>query len=128
MADLTKHAEHSLKPFQGELPSGEVERVGTRYRSVGAIPNDKHHSNEVGGAASVSHEHLVLRADDALGAFSNTYVPRPVGSSTELSCTLVFPPLKPPMSLAEPIQFPLLGKRDVRERLQLLKTRVEATP
>lgn len=126
VADLTKHAEYSPQPFQVELLSGEVGKVGTRYRSVGAIPNDKHHSNEVEVVESVPHERFVLRADDALGAFSNTYVLRPVGSGTEVSYTLVFPPLKPPMSLVVPVLFPLVGKRDIRKRLQLLKEKVES--
>jgi hypothetical protein len=75
----------------------------------------------------VTNERFVLRADDDLGAFMNTYVLRPSGSGTELSYTLVFPPLKGAAAMAVPILFPLVGKRDIRKRLQLLKAKVEST-
>jgi uncharacterized protein YndB with AHSA1/START domain len=127
IADLTKHPEYSPKPFEVELVSGETGKVGTRYRSVGAIPNDKHHSNEVEVVEAVTNERFVLRADDDLGAFMNTYVLRPSGSGTEVSYTLEFPPLKGVERLAVPILFPLVGKPDIRKRLQLLKAKVEST-
>jgi uncharacterized protein YndB with AHSA1/START domain len=128
VADLTKHPEYSPKPYEVELVSGEPGKVGTRYRSVGAIPNDKHHGNEVEVVESVPNERFVLRADDDLGAFMYTYVLRPAGSGTEVSHTLVFPPLKGAPAMAVPILFPLVGKRDMRKRLQLLKAKVESTP
>ena len=127
VADLTKHPEYSPKPFQCELVSGEPGKVGTRYRSVGAIPNDKHHSNEVEVVESVPNERFVLRSDDELGAFTNTYVLRPVGSGTEVSHTLVFPPLKGLPAMVVPILFPLVGKKDMAKRLQLLKAKVESS-
>lgn len=126
IADLTKHPQYSPKPYEVELVSGETGKVGTRYRSVGAIPNDKHHSNEVEVVESVPNERFVLRADDALGPFMNTYVLRPSGSGTELTYTMVFPPLTGAAALAVPVLFPLVGKRDIRKRLQLLKARVES--
>lgn len=127
IADLTRHAEYSPKPYQVELVSGEVGKVGTRYRSVGAVPNDKHHSNEVEVEESQPPERFVLRADDALGSFRNTYVLQPFGGGTELRYTIVFPPMKGAAALAVPILFPLVGKRDIRKRLQLLKAKVEST-
>jgi uncharacterized protein YndB with AHSA1/START domain len=128
LADVTKHGEYSPKPFSAELVTGDPGKVGTRYKSVGVIPNDKHHSNEVEIVEAVPGERLVLRSDDELGAFTNTYVLRPAGGGTELTWTLAFPPLKGAPALAVPILFPLVGKRDMRKRLQLLKAKVESTP
>lgn len=128
VADLTKHPEYSPKPYEVELVSGETGKVGTRYRSKGAIPNDKHHSNEVEVVESVPTERFVLRADDDMGPFTNTYVLRPTGSGTEVSYTLVFPPLKGMAALMVPVFFPLWGKPDIRKRMQLLKAKVESTP
>ena len=126
IADVTKHGEYSPKPFSAELQSGEVGKVGSRYKSVGAIPGDKNHGNEVEIVEAVPNERLVLRSDDELGAFSNVYVLRPSGSGTEVVWTLTFPPLKLPMSMVVPILFPLVGKKDMRKRLALLKAKVEA--
>jgi uncharacterized protein YndB with AHSA1/START domain len=128
VADLTKHPEYSPKPYEVELVSGETGKVGTRYRSVGAIPNDKHHGNEVEVVESVPGERFVLRADDDLGPFLNTYVLRPAGNGTEVSYTIVFPPLKGMAAVMVPIVFPLYGKPDMRKRMQLLKAKVESTP
>ena len=126
VADVTKHTEYSPKPFTAELVAGETSKVGSRYRTTGWIPNDKNHANEVEVVEAVPNERLVLRADDPLGPFTNTYVLRPVGAGTEVSWTMVFPPLSFPMSVMAPILFPLVGKPDGRKRVQLLKAKVEA--
>ena len=126
IADVSKHGEWSPKEFSAELVSGEPGKVGSRYRSVGWIPNDKHHANEVEIVESVPHERIVLRSDDDLGAFTNTYLLRPAGTGTEVAWTLAFPPLKFPMSVMAPLLFPLVGKPDGRKRVQLLKSKVEA--
>jgi uncharacterized protein YndB with AHSA1/START domain len=127
VADVTKHGEYSPKPFQAELVSGEAGKVGSRYRSVGWIPNDKNHSNEVEVVEAVPNERVVLRSDDELGAFTNTYVLRPVGNGTEVSWTMQFPQLKFPLSVVAPLLFPLVGKPDGRKRVQLLKKAVESS-
>lgn len=123
---MSKHGEYSPRPFQAELSSGEVGKVGSRYRSVGWIPNDKHHANEVEVTEAVPHERVVLSAADPLGTFTNTYVLRAVEAGTQVAWTMTFPPLKFPMSVMAPILFPLVGKPDGRKRVALLKAKVEA--
>ena len=127
IADLTKHGDYSPGAFTAELVSGEPGTVGTRYRSVGVIPGDKQHSNEVEVVEAVPNERLVLRSEDKLGHFTNSYVLRPSGTGTEVSHTIVFPPQKFPMSLVIPLAFPLVGKPDGRKRMKLLKAKVEST-
>jgi uncharacterized protein YndB with AHSA1/START domain len=126
LADVTKHGEYSPKAFQAELVSGESGKVGSRYRSVGWIPNDKNHSNEVEIVEAVENERLVLKSDDELGAFTNTYLLRPVGGATEVAWTMRFPELKFPLKMVAPLLFPIVGKPDGRKRVQLLKQKVEA--
>jgi uncharacterized protein YndB with AHSA1/START domain len=127
IADVTRHGEYSPKAFTAELVSGDVGKVGSRYRSVGWIPNDKNHSNEVEIVEAVENERVVLRSDDALGDFTNTYVLKPVGAGTEVTWTMTFPPLKFPMSMLAPVLFPIVGKPDGRKRVQLLKAKVESS-
>lgn len=127
IVDVTKHGDYSPHPFQAELFSGDVGKVGSRYRSVGWIPNDKNHTNEVEVTEAVPHERVVLKADDPLGAFTNTYVLRAVSGGTEVAWTMTFPPLKFPMSMMAPVLFPLVGKPDGRKRVALLKAKVEST-
>ena len=46
VADLGKHAQFSPTPYSVEWTAGEPNAVGSRFRSVGVIPGDKHHVNE----------------------------------------------------------------------------------
>jgi uncharacterized protein YndB with AHSA1/START domain len=126
VVDVTKHGEYSPKAFSAELVSGETGKVGSRYRSVGWIPNDKKHANEVELVEAVPYERVVLSADDPLGTFTNTYLLRAVDGGTEVSWTMTFPPLTFPMSVAAPLLFPIVGKPDGRKRVALLKAKVEA--
>jgi uncharacterized protein YndB with AHSA1/START domain len=127
ISDLTKHPDWSPKPYRVELVSGQPGTVGARYRSAGWIPGDKDHSNDVEITEVVENERFAFRADDAQGAFANTYVLRPAGAgSTEVVFDLVFPQMKGMAALAVPVLFPLVGKPDIRKRMQLLKAAVEA--
>jgi uncharacterized protein YndB with AHSA1/START domain len=127
VADVTKHGEYSPKPFSAELVSGEVGKAGTHYRTLGWVPNEKQHLNEVEVVEVVPGERIVLRSDDELGPFTNSYVLRPSGGGTEVEWTLTFPPLKGLAALMVPVLFPLVGKPDARKRLQLLKAKVESS-
>jgi uncharacterized protein YndB with AHSA1/START domain len=67
VADLEKHAEWSTKPYRVEWLSGEPNRVGSRYRSVGWVPGDKEHVNESEIVEVERRTRLALRADDREG-------------------------------------------------------------
>jgi uncharacterized protein YndB with AHSA1/START domain len=126
VSDLQKHADWSPQPYRAELVSGEPNAVGSRYRSVGWVPGDKNHANEVEITEVVRGERFALRADDKMGSFQNTYDLRRVGDGTEVTFRLVFPPMKGFSALLVPVLFPLVGKKDIRKRMQLLKGKVEA--
>jgi uncharacterized protein YndB with AHSA1/START domain len=126
IAHLDKHAEYSPKPYRVELVSGEPGAVGSRYKSVGAIPGDKNHENGVEVTESVPHSRFVLRAEDSLGAFTNSYDLRPVDGGTEVTHTLVFPKMSGLPGVMAPVLFPIVGQRDINKRMALLKTKVES--
>jgi uncharacterized protein YndB with AHSA1/START domain len=127
VGDLSRHPDWSPHEYSVACVSGEANQVGSRYRSVGWIPGDKNHSNDVEITEVVPHSRLVLRADDTQGAFMNTYTLTPVGASTEVTYTLVFPTMTGLNAIMVPILFPLVGKADIRKRMSLLKAKVEAT-
>ncbi|HUR13953.1 MAG TPA: SRPBCC family protein [Mycobacteriales bacterium] len=127
IADVSKHSEWSPKAFSAELVSGETGKVGSRYRSRGWVPGEKEHANEVEIVESVPFERLALRSEDKMGAFNNSYTLRASGTGTEVSHTLVFPPLKGVSALMIPLVFPLVGKPDGRKRMKLLKQAVESS-
>lgn len=128
VGQLDKHAEWSPKPYLIELVSGEPNTVGSRYRSVGWIPGDKEHANDVEITEVVPQERFALRADEAQGSFQNTYTLRRLDDATEVTFRLVFPPMKGISAVLVPVLFPLVGKADIRKRMNLLKARVEAGP
>jgi uncharacterized protein YndB with AHSA1/START domain len=126
IANLDKHSEYSPKPYRVELVSGEPGAVGSRYKSVGAIPGDKNHENSVEVTESVPNSRFALRAEDSMGAFNSTYDLRPVDGGTEVTFTLVFPKMSGLPGVMAPLLFPIVGQRDINKRMALLKTKVES--
>jgi uncharacterized protein YndB with AHSA1/START domain len=126
ISQLEKHAEWSNKPYSVEWISGEPNAVGSRYRSVGWVPGDKHHQNEGTITESVSNERFSLDADDKEGTFKNTYILREVDGATEVTFRLVFPQMKGVMAVMAPVAFATIGKSDTRKRMQRLKQKVES--
>jgi uncharacterized protein YndB with AHSA1/START domain len=127
ISDLSKHPQWSPKPYRVELTSGDAGTVGAHYQSVGWIPGDKDHGNDVEITEAVENQRFAFTATDQQGVFSNTYTLRAVGAdSTEVVFDLVFPQMKGMTALAVPVLFPLVGKPDIRKRMQLLKAGVES--
>lgn len=127
ISQLDRHAQWSPKPYRVELVAGEPGAVGSRYRSVGAVPGDKDHANEVEIVEVLPPMRFALRADDENGSFDNTYDLRAQGDGTEVTWHLAFPPMKGVAKVLAPVLFPIVGKADARKRMQLLKERVEGT-
>jgi len=125
VATLAKHDQWSPKPYQMEWISGPPDQIGSRYRSIGWIPGDKHHVNEGEITERVEHQRFALRADDKEGPFRNTFTLRPDGAGTEVTLELVFPKMAFPKAQLAAVLFSTVGSADLRQRMQLLKQRVE---
>ncbi len=124
---LEKHVEWSTKPYSVEWTSGEPNAVGSRYRSMGSIPTDKHHENVGEITENEPNRRFALRADDPEGPFLNTYTLTPAGDgATTVTYRVVFPRMSPPKNLVAALIFNTAGKADIRKRMQLLKQRVES--
>jgi uncharacterized protein YndB with AHSA1/START domain len=127
VADLGKHAEFSPTPYSVEWIGGEPNAVGSRYRSVGVIPGDKHHVNEGEILENDSPRRFVLRAYDKQGRYLNTFDLTPQGEGTKVTHRLDFEEMHGPAALMAPVLFPLLGKRQIRARMAMLKSVVESS-
>ena len=126
VGDLSRHPEWSPRHYTVECVGGEPNQVGSRYRSIGWIPGDKVHPNDVEILEVVPSSRLVLRADDKQGSFMNTYALHAVNGGTEVTFTMVFPKMTGVNALLVPVLFPLVGKADIRKRMGLLKARAES--
>jgi uncharacterized protein YndB with AHSA1/START domain len=126
IADITKHAQWSPKPFVAQLTSGENGAVGSTYSSVGHVPPaDKNHKNEVEITQVVPHSKFVFRAHDENGYFINTFTLKPTGAGTEVTFQHDFPKMKGTGRILLPLLLPSVGKRDAMVRLGMLKSKAE---
>jgi uncharacterized protein YndB with AHSA1/START domain len=125
VADLGKHAEWSPKPYVVEWIHGEPNAVGSRFRSVGVIPGDKQHTNEGEIIESTRPKRLALTSHDKQGSYSNVITLTPEGQGTKVTLRLEFVQMHGPAALLVPFVFPLLGKKDLRARMAMLKAKVE---
>jgi len=128
VVDLEKHHEWSPKPYRVEWISGEPNRVGSRFRSVGVIPMDKDHQNEGEITERVDGRRFALEAHDKEGDYRNVFelVAEP-DATTTVTHTLTFLKVNGMAAVMVPMIFPLVGKADIRKRMQLLKEKVEAS-
>ncbi|MEI6362614.1 MAG: SRPBCC family protein [Actinomycetes bacterium] len=126
VGDLSKHAQFSPRDYTVECVSGEPNTLGSRYRSVGWIPGDKAHKNDVEITEIVPDSRLVMLAHEEQGDFTNTFTLTPVGEGTKVDFRIVFPKMTGMSAVLVPVLFPLVGKSDIRKRMSLLKSAVES--
>jgi uncharacterized protein YndB with AHSA1/START domain len=127
VADLGKHAEWSPKPYAVEWIQGEPNALGSRYRSVGVIPGDKEHENEGEVVENKPPERFAIASHDKQGSYSNVFTLTPAGSGTKVTLRLEFVQMHGIAALLLPVIFPLVGKKDLRARMAMLKSKVEAS-
>jgi uncharacterized protein YndB with AHSA1/START domain len=126
IADITKHAQWSPKPFVAQLTSGENGAVGSTYSTVGHVPPaDKNHKNEVEITQVVPNSKFVFRAHDENGYFINTFTLKPTGAGTQVTFQHDFPKMKGAGRILLPLLLPIVGKRDAMVRLGALKAKAE---
>lgn len=126
VADLGKHAAWSPKPYSMEWVQGEPNAVGSHFRSIGSVPFDTSHRNEGEIVQNTPNGRFALRAHDDQGVYLNTFTLEPQGMGTKVTFRLDFVETKGMARFAVPVVFPLVGKRDIRNRMSLLKAKVES--
>jgi uncharacterized protein YndB with AHSA1/START domain len=120
LSDVSKHAEWSPKPFRVEGSSGPV-KVGDSFASVGAVPGDKNHRNEVSVTECTAPHRLVLDSVEKGKHFFNSFVLEPDGSGTKLTRTVDAPQPPFPVSLLFPLIMAAFIRPDVNKGLRNLK-------
>ncbi|MFL6180715.1 MAG: SRPBCC family protein [Actinomycetes bacterium] len=128
VVDLTKHATWSPSPYEVELVSGSTGEIGAHYRSVGQVPGDRHHANEVEVTAVEVNRRLSFVARDEMGEFQNTFDLSEKDGGTQVVFSMESPTMTGFKAVLFPIFFPLVVKPNVRKRMRMLKTAVEANP
>jgi hypothetical protein len=128
VAQLEKHGEWSPKPFNIELVFGQLNQVGSKYRSLGFIPPaEKNHENQVEIVESIPNSRFAFKAHDANGYFENVFTLKSVAGGTEVTFHHVFPKMVGMARILLPLLLPIVGKRDAMTRLGMLKSKAEAS-
>ncbi|HET6818293.1 MAG TPA: SRPBCC family protein [Mycobacteriales bacterium] len=124
LSDVSKHAEWSPKPYRVEGTSGPV-KVGDTFASVGTIPGDKNHRNQVTVTECSAPTRLVLDAEEKGQHFINTFDLQPQGDSTLVTRTMDAPKPSFPLSVVFPLILAAVIRPDVHKGLNNLKAILE---
>ena len=124
ISDVSKHAEWSPKPYRVEGTSGPVS-VGDTFASIGTIPGDKNHRNEVTVTECTSPTRLVLDSKEKDEHFINTFDLKPEGNGTLLTRSMDAPKPPFPISAIFPLIMAAVIKPDVNKGLNNLKAKLE---
>ena len=124
LSDVSRHGEWSPKPYRVEGTSGPV-TAGESFTSVGVVPGDKNHRNEVTVTDSSPPHRLVLDSIEKGEHFLNSFDVEPDGAGTRLTRTFDAPPPKFPLSVVFPLIMAAFIKPDVNKGLSMLKANLE---
>jgi uncharacterized protein YndB with AHSA1/START domain len=124
LSDVSKHAEWSPKPYRVEGTSGPVQ-TGDTFASVGTIPGDKNHRNEVTVTECSPPNRLVLDSAEKGQHFINTFELTPEGAGTLLTRSMDTPKPPFPLSLVFPLILSAVIKPDVQKGLNNRKANLE---
>jgi len=128
VADLGRHARFSPRGYTVEWTQGEPNAEGSRFRSVGWVPSDKHRVNEGEIVENRPMERFAFRAQDKDGSYANTFTLEPLGeTTTKVTLRLEFVKMNGMAALMAPMLFPWIAKPDNRKRMGLLKAAVETS-
>jgi uncharacterized protein YndB with AHSA1/START domain len=125
LADVTKHAEWSPKPYRIEGLSGPV-GMGTTFTSFGWIPRDKDHRNDVEVTEWNPPSALTLTSTEKGEKIVNRFVLTPTGSGTRVERTMDMP--KPPgvVGAIFPLFLGAFIKPAVQKGMNMFKQHAEA--
>ena len=124
LADVSRHAEWSPKPYRVEGISGPVAE-GDTFTSIGVVPGDKDHRNEVTVQEVSPPRRLVLDAVEKGEHFISTFDLDPAGAGTRLTRTMDSPKPPFPVSIVFPLIMAAFIRPDVTKGLANLKANLE---
>jgi len=124
VADVSKHSEWSPSPFRVEGSTGPL-KVGDTFTSIGRLPGDKNHRNDVSVTECSPPDRLVLDCIDHGKHFFNTFTFDAVGSGTKVTRTVDAPKPTFPLSLVFPVIKAAFINPEVNKGLGMLKANLE---
>jgi uncharacterized protein YndB with AHSA1/START domain len=126
VGDLSRQSEWSPKPYRVEWRSGEPNAVGSTFRSIGWVPQEKEHVME--GVVKVCEpmQLFEVTTHDDKEEWTNRYELTPTGSGTTVTKTVIWPSMTGVKALARSAVFALYVNGAMRKGLSMLKAKAEA--
>ena len=124
LADVTKHSEWSPKKLRIERAAGAV-KTGDTFVSIGTMPGDKDHRNDVTVTECSRPTRLVLDATEKGEHYLNTFELQPQGGGTLVTRRLDAPKPSGLMGLVFPLIMAAFIRPDVQKGLRMLKANLE---
>jgi uncharacterized protein YndB with AHSA1/START domain len=125
VADLGRQGEWSPKPYRVEWISGEANAVGSTFRSIGWLPQDKEHVME--GVVKVNEPLKIFEVTthDDKEEWTNRYELTPTGSGTVVTKTVFWPPVTGVRAMARSAVFAVFVNGGMRKGMSMLKQKAE---
>ena len=126
VGDLGRQGEWSPKPYRVEWVAGEPNAVGSTFRSIGWLPQEKEHVME--GVVKVNERMKVFEVTthDDKEEWTNRYELTASGSGTTVTKTVIWPPMTGVKALARSTVFAMYVNGAMRKGLSMLKQKAEA--
>ena len=128
LTSMSSHGEWSPRPYRIEPLEGDGEaRVGARFRSIGWIPGDKHHENEVEITRLDPPTHFGFTALEKGEAFKHEFILTPTTGGTIVQRRVESPQPTGMFRVVYPFVWLLVIKPEVQKDLESFRTRCEAS-
>ncbi|MDH3306210.1 MAG: SRPBCC family protein [Acidimicrobiia bacterium] len=124
LRDVHRHNEWSPKPYRAEGIEGPVE-AGSTFSSVGWVPGDSEHHNDVEVTAFQPPDRIEFTATEQGEKFISTYVLTSQGDGTKLEKILDMPRPDGVQGIFFPLLFGGFIKPATSKGLKMLKEQLE---
>jgi len=126
VANLDRQGEWSPKPYRVEWQSGEPNAVGSTFRSIGWLPQDKEHVME--GVVKVNEpmKTFEVTTHDDKEEWTNRYELALSGSGTTVTKTVIWPPMSGIKAASRSLIFAVFVNGAMRKGLSMLKQKAES--
>lgn len=127
LTNMSTHGEWSPRPYRIEPVDGGGEaKVGAKFRSVGTIPGDKHHVNDVEITHVEAPTRFSFTAYEKGQPFKHDFVLTPVADGTKVERTVDSPTPTGFVRVIYPLIWTLVIKPGVQKDLESFKAKCEA--
>lgn len=121
VADVGKHAEWSPKPYRVDPVPALPLKPGSTFRSIGQVPGDKEHANDVEVTTVDAPRVLVLTSTDKGEQYVHRFDVQTSGGGSRITRTVDAPMPTGFVRLIFPVIFALFIKPEVDKGMRMLQ-------